>query len=69
MVTVFSGKAVRRFSATRQGFKKHAEGAVVVFSVFACFLHVLQAGLGVSKIALQGFIFKEQLIEPVCHVC
>ena len=48
---------------------EHAEDAVVVFSDFPGFLHVPQAGLGVAKIAQQGFIFKEQLIDPGCHVC
>ena len=57
VVTVFGGKAVRRFSATRQDFEEHAEGAVVVFSNFAGYLQVLQAGLGVAKTAPQGFIF------------
>ena len=62
VVTVCGGKAVRRFSGTRQDIEEHVEAAVVVFTNFARFLHVLQAGLGVAKIALQGFVLKEQLI-------
>ena len=69
MVTVFSGEAVRKFSETRQDSQEQAEGAVIVLNDFACFLNVLPAGMGVAKIAPQGFIFKENLIDPGCHVC
>ena len=59
MVSIFSGRSVRSFTETGQNFKEHAESAAVVFRDFGCFLHVLQAGLGIKKIAPQGFIFKK----------
>ena len=68
MVTVLAGKAVMGFNETKNDLKKHAEDAVVVFSVFAVFLNVLQPRPGEAEMAPRSLIFKEHLIDPGCPV-